>query len=214
MSLVRSIKRLLRIKQNQAKPEWTDIYDVGQGTYGNPQVRHWGEPATLRVGAYCSIAAEVKIFLGGNHRTDWITTYPFSVFRASAKHIEGHPATNGDVVIGNDVWLGDRAVVLSGVKIGNGAVVGASAVVAKDVPPYAIVAGNPAKTIRYRFSDAEIKILEDIKWWNWSEEKLDAAMPHLLNNDIAALKAFSDSYELATATEVTKGSNKAIEDKQ
>lgn len=170
-------------------------YEVGRGTYGKPIIRHWGEPTTLKIGAFCSIAKGVTIFLGGNHRTDWITTYPFPVFRASARHIKGHPASRGDVIIGNDVWIGERAVILSGVRIGNGAVIGASAVVAHDVPPYSIVAGNPAKVVRMRFREGDISILQSLEWWNWDDAKIDAAMPVLLNGDVEAIQAFSSEYD-------------------
>lgn len=183
------------VKKNKQQ-SWKDKYEVGRGTYGEPIIRHWGEPTTLKVGNYCSIAVNVKIFLGGNHRTDWITTYPFSVFRDSAKHIKGHPASRGDVIIGHDVWIGEGAVILSGVNIGNGAVIGAFAMVTRDVAPYTIVAGNPAKVIRKRFSDKDVAILQSLEWWYWDDPKLDAAMPYLLNGNVAALKTFSTKYDL------------------
>ena len=103
------------------------------------------------------------IFLGGNHRTDWNTTYHFSVLWESAKNINGHPASKGDVIIGHDVWIGEGAVILSGVRIGNGAVIGAHAVVTRDVPSYQIVAGNPAKIMKPRFTHDEIVILEKLE---------------------------------------------------
>ena len=196
MRLKRFLIRLL-FKNDQAKLSWKERYEVGRGTYGEPSIRHWKEPATLKVGSFCSIAEDVTIFLGGNHRTDWITTYPFSVFRESAKHIVGHPASRGDIIIGNDVWIGDSAVILSGVSIGNGAVIAASAVVTTDVPPYSIFAGNPAKVIRMRFEEEEIAILQSLEWWGWDDAKLDSAMPHLLNGDISALQAFSSKYDLS-----------------
>ncbi|HEX5127349.1 MAG TPA: CatB-related O-acetyltransferase, partial [Rhodocyclaceae bacterium] len=125
-------------------------YSIGRGTYGDDLlVRNWNEGTTLRIGNYCSIAAGVKIYLGGEHRTDWVTTYPFSALWPEAAHIEGHPRSKGDVTIGNDVWIGTEAMILSGVTIGDGAVIGARAVVSRDVPPYAIVAGNPASVVRY-----------------------------------------------------------------
>ena len=192
------LKQLLRrVFLKNDENSWKEQYEVGRGTYGEPIIRHWGEPTTLRVGCFCSIANGVTIFLGGNHRTDWITTYPFSVFRTGAKHIKGHPASRGDVIIGHDVWIASGAVILSGVRIGDGAVIGASSVVSHDVPPYSIVAGNPATVVRMRFCEEDIFILQSLKWWNWDDTKIDAAMTFLLNSDVSALQAFSVKYDLS-----------------
>ncbi|MHB9158913.1 MAG: CatB-related O-acetyltransferase [Thiobacillus sp.] len=160
--------------------------EIGAHTYGAPRVRWWGERANLHIGKYCSIAEGVEIFLGGNHRTDWVSTYPFPLFRQwpEAKHIEGHPATRGDVTIGNDVWLGAGCVILSGVTIGNGAVIGCRSVVARDVPDYAIVAGNPATLVRMRFDAATISALLECSWWNWEPARIRSKMKLLLSADI------------------------------
>lgn len=162
--------------------------EIGSYTYGTPRVRWWGENANLRVGSYCSIAEGVEIFLGGNHRTDWVTTYPFSLFKPwpEAHAITGHPASRGDVTIGNDVWLGAGCVILSGVTIGHGAVVGCRAVVSRDVPDYAIVAGNPATLVRMRFAPDLIAGLLADAWWNQPPEVLRRRMPLLLSPDIEA----------------------------
>jgi acetyltransferase-like isoleucine patch superfamily enzyme len=163
--------------------------DVGAFSYGVPAVRWWGEDAGLTIGKFCSIAKNVSIFLGGNHRIDWITTYPFSVQRPWRSHtgkVE-HPVSRGDVIIGNDVWLGNGCTILSGVTIGDGAVVAANATVTKSIPPYAIAAGNPAKVVRLRFSEAEIQQLLSIKWWNWDEARIRPHLGNLLSNDIASL---------------------------
>jgi len=101
------------------------------------------------------------------------------------KEIRGHPSTKGDVTIGNDVWVGINTLVLSGVSIGDGAVIGASSVVANDVPPYTVVAGNPARLIRRRFDDETIKKLLEMKWWNWDIQKIKDNMPLLRSNHIA-----------------------------
>lgn len=141
---MRSIIRLARtILGTPPKPksirELYPQYTIGRGTYGSPRVLNWGEGAKLEIGAYCSIAAGVTIFLGGEHRVDWVTTYPFNVLWDCASHITGHPATKGDVTIGHDVWLGRNATILSGVAIEDGAVVGCNALVTKPVPAYGIV---------------------------------------------------------------------------
>ena len=159
-------------------------YQIGKGTYGGLQVIECGEGTMLFIGAYTSIATEVKVFLGCNHRTDWVTTFPFNVLWESAKGIQGHPTSKGDVVIGNDVWIGAEAVIMSGVCVGDGAVIGARTVVSRDVPPYAIVVGNPAQIVKYRFNDQIIERLLHIKWWEWEKSRLEGALPALLNQDI------------------------------
>jgi acetyltransferase-like isoleucine patch superfamily enzyme len=170
-----------------------DRFPVGRGTYGEPAVLQWGVHAALRIGSFCSIARNVTIILDGDHRIDWVTTYPFMNFRPSAKGIEGHPRLKGEVVIENDVWIGYGATILSGVHIGNGAVVGACSVVTKSVPPYGIVAGNPAKFLRSRFPTDTVRLLEHLAWWDWDDAALDRAMPLLLSGDVAALARFAAS---------------------
>jgi acetyltransferase-like isoleucine patch superfamily enzyme len=159
---------------------------IGKYTYGRPKIRWWGEPANLSIGRYCSIADGVEIFLGGNHRTDWVSTYPFPVFRQwpEARAIEGHPGTRGDVCIGHDVWLASGCVILSGVTIGHGAVVGCRAVVTSNVPDYAVVAGNPAQVVRMRFTAEQIAALLQRAWWNWSPAKVRSHMRLILSSDV------------------------------
>jgi acetyltransferase-like isoleucine patch superfamily enzyme len=136
----------LRIKQREKMKIYENaLVSIGDFTYGKPVIRQWGEGAKLTVGKFTSIASGVVIMLGGNHRPDWGTTYPFNVLLPSFSHIKGHPATDGDVVIGNDVWIGTDAKIMSGVTIGDGAVVAANAVVTKDVAPYSIVGGGTGK---------------------------------------------------------------------
>lgn len=180
-------KRILQILSSKPKLTIQQKYPqylIGKETYGNPKVTSWGESAVLQIGAYCSIAAGVKIFLGGEHRVDWVTTYPFNIKWESAKNFSGHPSTKGDVIIGNDVWIGFEAIILSGVNIGDGAVVAARAVVTKDVPPYGIVAGNPARLVRMRFDDKTISRLLVVKWWNWNNSKIKMFLPLLLSDQI------------------------------
>lgn len=158
----------------------------GIESYGAPTIRWWGERANLCVGKYCSISKNVEIFLGGNHRIDWVTTYPFPAFSrwVSEVHHEGYVLSKGDVIIGNDVWLGQGCVIMSGVKIGNGAVVGAYAVVSKDIPDYAIAIGNPARVIRRRHSDAQVQALNAIAWWDWDTTKVKENIGVLLSGDV------------------------------
>lgn len=141
---------------------------IGWGTYGFPRVLDFGEAEKIAIGNYCSIAVGVEVFLGGNHRTDWISTFPFMEFPnhyPACADVTGHPSSDGDVVIGHDVWLGRGATVLSGVSVGNGAVVGARAVVSRDVPPYSVVVGNPGRVVKKRFPDAIVERLESLQWW-------------------------------------------------
>ena len=161
-------------------------HNIGEYTYGQPTVRYGRDEGggQLIIGKFCSIADGVVILLGGNHRTDWVSTYPFGLISEEAKQIPGHPATKGDVIIGNDVWLGQQSLILSGVTIGDGAVVAARAVVTKNVPPYAIVAGNPARIIRHRFSDETIDRLLRIRWWNWEIAKIKQQLPAMLTTGV------------------------------
>jgi acetyltransferase-like isoleucine patch superfamily enzyme len=143
---------------------------IGRFTYGIEllTVLEWGEGAALRIGSFCSIAP-ATIFLGGDHRVDWITTFPFGhIFEEEfgSNKIEGYPLTKGDVIIGNDVWIGRGATIFSGLAIGSGAVIAANATVVKDVAPYDIVAGNPAKTIKARFDAEIIELLLELGWWD------------------------------------------------
>ena len=159
-------------------------YEIGEYTYGTPIIKAWDDKTHLIIGKFCSIAGNVQILLGGEHRTDWITTYPFNIIFPEASNFTGHPATKGYINIGHDVWIGQNAIILSGVTIGNGAVIGAGSVVTKDVPAYAIAGGNPAKVVRHRFSEQEIMSLEKIAWWNWPIEKIIASLDSLISNKI------------------------------
>jgi len=159
---------------------------IGQYSYGRPKViRYAGDEAAVSIGKYCSIAKNVTIFTGGNHRTDWVSTYPFRImFSLPGQYEDGHPSSKGDINIGNDVWLGYGCTILSGLKIGDGAAVAAHAVVVKDVPPYAIVGGNPAKVLAYRFSSKQIEALLKIRWWNWPPADVKANIEMLSSPQI------------------------------
>ena len=146
----------------------------------------------LRIGRYCSIADDVNIMLGGNHRLDFVTTYPFGAMTGvwpEAAGRDDYAATRGDVTIGNDAWLGSGCMIMSGVTIGDGAVIAARAVVTKDVPPYGIVGGNPAKLIRRRFNDATVERLLAARWWDLPRDRVAALIPLLQSADIEGLLA-------------------------
>lgn len=174
------------------KSKYIQIADY---TYGNPKILSWNEGNFLKIGKYCSIADNVTIFMGGEHRTDWITTYPFGSIYQNFSNIEGHPTTKGDILIGNDVWIGRGATIMSGVTIGDGAVVAAESLVVKDVKPYEIVGGNPASHIRFRFSEKIIKELLNISWWNFDHKTVKSLIPFMLSDDIDRfIEAAKDLY--------------------
>jgi acetyltransferase-like isoleucine patch superfamily enzyme len=127
----------------------------------------------VRIGSYCSIAPNVEIITGGIHPINWVSLYSFRIqLNLSGAFKDGMPTTNGDVIIGNDVWICTGVTILSGVTIGDGAVLASKSLISRDVPPYSIVGGNPAKILRYRFDEITINNLLQIKWWNWPFEKI------------------------------------------
>ncbi|MEM8524392.1 MAG: CatB-related O-acetyltransferase [Bacteroidota bacterium] len=144
----------------------------------------------LRIGKFCMIASDVTFIMNGaNHLSDAITSYPFAIFGADwSDAMEGKSYPNkGDTVVGNDVWMGYDATIMPGVTIGDGAIVATKAVVTKDVEPYSIVGGNPAQLIRRRFSEQEIERLLELKWWDWSIEKITQNVQNLTGNTIKTL---------------------------
>lgn len=155
---------------------------MGTGSYG--QVIRRGVHNSITIGKYCSIA-DGCVFDGGfGHNTKFVTTYPLSSLMRGCGHLTGHPVWKGDIVVGNDVWIGEGCMIMSGVTIGDGAVIGARSIVTRDVPPYAVVVGSPARVSRKRFSDAQISKLTQIKWWNWAEQKIIDNAHLLMNTNI------------------------------
>ena len=152
----------------------------------------------LKFGKFCSIACGAKFLLNsGNHAMSSLSTYTFPIYfdewGLDVKNISSAWDNKGDIVIGNDVWIGFEAVILSGVTIGDGAIIGTRAVVTKDVPPYTIVGGVPARPIRKRFDDGIINRLEALRWWDWDEEKIRRALPAIQSGDIAALEGIHEA---------------------
>lgn len=187
-------KIALAVLRMGAKPyKWLDAwgnetlgYEVGEYTYGVPRVVF--PEGKLKIGKFCSFAWDVTIYLGGNHRVDWFALYPFGGPRwPEAEGLVGVLGGKGDVTIGNDVWVGSNVIILSGVTVGDGAVIGAGSVVTADVEPFTIVAGNPAKLVKKRFSDEVTEILIELKWWDWPEDKIRKNIHVLCSDDVEML---------------------------
>ena len=185
-------ERLLKLEQLRRRCEFeqnmwkNDLIEVGEFTYGRPVVLQWDKTTRLKIGKFCSIGANVQIYLGGEHHTEWCTTYPFDVLIEGADTL-----SKGMVAIGNDVWIGNNATVLSGVTIGDGAVIANGAVVVKDVSPYEIVGGVPACHIKWRMTGDYIR---DLHWWDWPLDKLAEALPILADYDAIKLKKFDERW--------------------
>jgi virginiamycin A acetyltransferase len=145
----------------------------------------------LIIGKFCMIASGVEFIMNGaNHLVNALSTYPFAIFGSGWQEAmagKEYPS-KGNIEVGNDVWIGYKAVIMAGVKIGDGAIIGAYSVVTKDVEPYAMVGGNPAKEIRKRFPEEVIKDLLEIQWWHWDKEKLTRHVHHLTGNEVSNLR--------------------------
>lgn len=171
---------------------------IGVGTYasGPPLLRPHHPGNSITIGKYCCLAFDVTIFAGGSHPIHYATMQPLK-FRLGLSDFASWSDDCGDdqeaTRIGNDVWLAHGATILSGVTIGNGAIIGARSVVTKDVPPYAIVGGNAARHIRYRFDQKTIDRLEQIKWWDWPSELITEAAEYLCSPDLQKFFDFADA---------------------
>ena len=166
---------------------------LGEGSYlVQGSLEFGGSQCHVLIGKYSSVAHGIKFIVGLNHDSSSASTYPFKeVFEGMLdKNADLHQQCNHcQIIIGNDVWIGAYATIMGGVKIGNGAVIGAGAVVAKDVPPYAVVVGNPARVIKYRFDEATIEWLQKLRWWNWTPEKIKSCWSEMEN-----MEAFKEKY--------------------
>ena len=177
------------------------VVTLGEKSYIAKSRCDYGGNSHILIGNYCSIAHDVCFIIGMNHAMQWVTTYPQELI-GNEKLYETNDIDDirnfYQVCIGHDVWIGEKATILGGVKIGNGAVIGAAAVVTKDVPPYAIVGGNPAKIIRYRFDPDIIGRLQTIKWWYWNEAKIIEC-----RNQFKNVRQFTaDFYQVSPAEEM------------
>ena len=167
-------------------------YDIGDYTYGHPHVTFYeGELGKVKIGKFCSISNEVTFFVNGYHNINCVSKYPFCVMKKSGnkdfkdfEYSEENIPRKKDIVIGNDVYIGFGATIMGGVTVGDGAVIGAHSVVCKDVEPYEVVGGNPAKHIKYLFDEKQRKALLDIAWWNWDFEKIKENCKYISSEDV------------------------------
>jgi acetyltransferase-like isoleucine patch superfamily enzyme len=170
------------------------ILAMGDYSYYAPTVRMYaGDTAKVRIGKFCSVAADSEFFVGGMHRTDWVTTYGLrAVFELPGAYEDGTPTTRGDIEVGHDCWITLQSVIMSGLTVGSGAVVATRSVVTKDVRPYAIVAGNPAREIGRRFPDEQVAALLRIGWWDWPIETIIERVEELSSPDLEGFIARYD----------------------
>ena len=168
------------------------VHDPREFQFNNVLYHYYINNDSLVIGKFCSIACGAKfIFTSANHALGSLSTYPFPIFydewALDAVNVTDAWDNKGDIVVGNDVWIGYEAVILSGVTIGDGAIIGARAVVTKDVPPYTIVAGVPARPIRKRFDEETIARLEQLRWWDWPEDEIRRNISHIQRGQIEAM---------------------------
>lgn len=148
----------------------------------------------LIIGKFCQIATGARFIMNAaNHDMDGISTYPFKIFGKSWTSAHMNRIYKGNIMIGNDVWIGNSALFLQGIKVGDGAIIGAASVVTKDVAPYTIVAGNPAREIRKRFEQEIVDYLLELQWWNWSIEKITAHLEALTTGNLQKIRLIPKS---------------------
>ena len=195
-----NIKQLVYIKNVITRPniivgDYTYYDDAGGAESFEEHVTHHYEflGDKLIIGKFCAIAKGVEFVMNGaNHRMDSVSTYPFNIMGGGWERFApelGELPFKGDTVVGNDVWIGQNAVILPGVHIGDGAIIGASSVVGSDVEPYSVVAGNPARLLRRRFDDEMIELLLRLKWWDKDIQEISRLIPILTSCDLEKVKA-------------------------
>ena len=198
-----NIHQLVYIKNVITRPnifvgEYTYYDDVDGAEHFENHVTHHYEflGDKLIIGKFCAIAKGIEFIMNGaNHRMNSVTTYPFNIMGGGwEKHVPKFSDLpyKGDTVVGNDVWIGQNVTVMPGVHIGDGAIIGAHSVVARDIPPYCIAVGNPCRVIRKRFDDDLIEYLLEIKWWDWHPDKIFKNMDALCSGDLHAIRDVKD----------------------
>ena len=198
-----AIKSVCFIKNIITRPkitvgEYTYYDDINGAEKFEEHVTHHYEflGDKLIIGKFCAIAKGIEFVMNGaNHRMNSVTTYPFNIMGRGWEKCA--PASKdlpykGDTVIENDVWLGQNVTVMPGVHIGNGAIIGANSVVAKDIDPYCIAAGNPCKIVKKRFDDELISYLQELQWWNWPPEKIFTNLEALCSGDLKKIRNISE----------------------
>jgi acetyltransferase-like isoleucine patch superfamily enzyme len=170
-----------------------NVLSIGRFSYidGNALIHHFAEKSTVAIGQFSSIASNTAFFLRANHRSEWITTYPIAMMpwpAALPKPAHPHKHGKGDITIGNDVWVGEGARFLPGVRVGDGAIIGTGTVVTKDVPAYAVFGGNPGRVRKMRMSARDIKDLLEIRWWDLPTPVIAQLAPAICSTNVAALK--------------------------
>lgn len=183
-------------------------FDIGKYSWGHLTVSNRTPGNHLTIGRYCSFAYDTHILLGGEHRVDHVTTYRFGTYPPFNEWFTPADETvrgRGGVTIGNDVWVGHQGLILSGVTIGDGAVIGAGSVVRSNVPPYAIALGNPARVAGFRFPKEQIEALLRIRWWDWPEERIVDALDLMMSEDIARFVEVHDPGPEAHPAETDDG---------
>lgn len=192
--LINAIRRGVRLVHS--KPALPRGLVIGRHTYGPIDYAltfpMFTEGASTYVGSFCSISAEARILGGGEHVIDRASTFPLKARLFDPRERTGADSVyTGPTRIGHDVYIGVGAIVLSGVTIGDGAVVGAGAVVAKSIPPYAVVVGNPGQVVRYRFDSATCNRLQALRWWDWDDAEIESMLPLFMED----VKTFLDQAE-------------------
>lgn len=195
--------RLLKEKTSELRTRRKNARIViprGRHTYG-PQpeiVGPWTTAAQLvggsRIGSFCSIAPGLKFIFRDKHPVNWVSTYPFRIKWDMDVPFDSRPL-QAPIIIGNDVWIATDVSMMQGVTVGHGAVIAQGSFVTRDIPPYAIVGGHPAKVIRYRFSDEQIAELLKIAWWDWDDEAIRQAVPLMVCEDIDAFIRYAAQFK-------------------
>lgn len=174
------------LEERSAKLRSEGRLEVGRGTYGSPRYLTFaGDSTAVRIGSFCSIGPEVTFVLGGNHPTDRVTTFPIREKYGLESVHNGFPSSRGDIRLEDDVWVGFGTTILSGVTIGHGAVIGAMSLVTRDIPPFAIAVGNPARVVRYRLDNETQIAVMNTHWWQNPTQEIIASV-HKLNDESAS----------------------------